>query len=257
MRVPILMYHSVTDRPAPATRPLAVTPAAFAEQLAYLNDHGFTAVTFRDYAEGGLPGRPVVITFDDGYADFHSEALPLLDRHGFPATVFVTSGWLADAGPEAAGTPLDAMLSWSQVREAAAAGVEIAGHSHSHPQLDQLRDQELRDELRRNKDLLQDRIGAAVTTMAYPFGYSSARVRRAVREAGYTAASAVANALASDRSDPLAAPRLTVGPGTTMDRFARAVEGRGVARVYAKERMLTKGYALVRRARYGLKVLAD
>lgn len=262
MRVPILMYHSITDRPNDDTRPHAVRPGDFEEQLAYLTEHRFTPLTFADLAasiNGGasaLPERPVVLTFDDGYADFHSVALPLLDRYGVPATVFVTSGWLADAGADAAGRPLDAMLSWSQVREAASAGIEIGGHSHSHPQLDQLPDRRLREELRRNKALLEEKVGRPVTTMAYPYGYSSARVRREVRQAGYQAACAVNNAITADRHDVLALPRLTVGRGTTMSRFRRAVEGRGVPLIYLKERALTKGYAIVRRTRYGLRQVA-
>lgn len=259
MRVPILMYHSISERPNADTRPHAVHPAEFEQQLAHLKDGGYTPLTFGsllaslDGTGPALPARPIVLTFDDGYADFHSAALPLLDRFGVPATVFVTSGWLDDAGPDAAGRPLDAMLSWSQVREAASAGVEIGGHSHSHPQLDQLRDEELRDELRRNKALLEDKVGRPVTTMAYPYGYSSARVRREVRKAGYWAACAVNNAITADRHDMLALPRLTVGRGTTMSRFQRAVEGRGVPLIYLKERVLTKGYAVVRRTRYGLR----
>ena len=258
MRVPILMYHSISERPNADTRPHAVHPAEFEQQLAHLKDGGYTPLTFGsllaslDGTGPALPARPIVLTFDDGYADFHSAALPLLNRFGVPATVFVTSGWLDDAGPDAAGRPLDAMLSWSQVRELVSAGIEIGGHSHSHPQLDQLPDGELRDELRRNKELLEDKAGCEVTTMAYPYGYSSARVRRAVRAAGYRAAAAVNNAIA-DRHDILALPRLTVGRGTTMSKFRRAVADRGVPLIYLKERVLTKGYAVVRRVRYGLR----
>ncbi|MFG3442200.1 polysaccharide deacetylase family protein [Nonomuraea sp. NPDC047897] len=260
IRVPILMYHSVTDTPKDETRGLSVRPSDFAEQLAYLAENGFTPLTFGDLAAAlrqgrgvSMPDRPVVVTFDDGYADFHSRALPILERHRFPATVFVTSGWLADAGADAAGRPLDDMLTWGQVREAARAGIEIGGHSHSHPQLDQLRDAELRDELRRNKGLLEEKADAPVTTMAYPFGYSSARVRREAGGAGYVAACAVANAVAGDHDDLLAVPRLTVARDTGMAKFRRAVEGRGVPLLYLKERALTKGYALVRRTRYAIR----
>ncbi|GII66245.1 hypothetical protein Skr01_63300 [Sphaerisporangium krabiense] len=260
MRVPILMYHSVTDRPNSATRPLAVRPSVFEAQMAYLKDRGFTPLTLADlvaslYGTGGAPApeRPVVVTFDDGYADFHENALPVLDGLGFPATVFLTSGWVEDAGPDAAGRPLDRMLTWSQAREAASCGIEIAGHSHSHPQLDQLSDAALRVELRRNKALLEDKVGWPVATMAYPYGYSSARVRKEVRKAGYWAACAVANALADESGDVMALSRLTVGRSTGMDRFRRAVEGRGVPMIYLKEHALTKGYAVVRRTRYGLR----
>lgn len=262
MHVPILMYHSVRERPPTTTAALAVTPGAFAEQMALLADRGFTPLPFGSLHQAPKHVKPVVITFDDGYADFHQHALPVLERHGFAATVFVTTGWLADAGPEAAGTPLDTMLSWSQVREATAHGVEIGGHSHSHPQLDQLGDAELRDELTRNRGLLEDRLSTPVTTMAYPYGYSSARVRRAVRAAGYETACAVANRLAAPErntsptprdDDVLAIPRLTVRMSTTLDTFAKVADGRGLPLIFLKDHALTKGYAVLRRARYAVR----
>ncbi|MDF5757258.1 polysaccharide deacetylase family protein [Spongiactinospora sp. TRM90649] len=263
IRVPILMYHSVTDRPRPETRSLAVRPSAFAEQLSYVKERGFTPLTLGDlvaavHNSGGreLPGKPIVVTFDDGYADFHAEALPVLTRLGVPATIFLTSGWMRDAGADAAGRPLDTMLSYGQAAEVASCGIEIGGHSHSHPQLDQLPIAELRQELKRNKALLEDRIGTPVATMAYPFGYSSARVRREVRKAGYWAACAVGNGIATDRHDVLAVPRLTVGWNMGMTRFARAVEGRTVPLIYLRERALTKGYAMVRRTRYAVRQVA-
>ncbi|GIH77911.1 polysaccharide deacetylase family protein [Planobispora longispora] len=260
IRVPILMYHSISDRPTAGTEPLAVRPSAFADQLSYLKESGFTPLTVADLVASlhrnngrSIPERPVVVTFDDGYEDFHSQALPVLERHDFPATVFLTSGWVSDAGKDAAGRPLDRTLSWSQAREAVSCGIEFGGHSHSHPQLDQLPDDRLRQELRRNKALLEDRLGVPVATMAYPYGYSSARVRREVRRAGYWAACAVNNAIAADRHDVLAMPRLTVTDGTSMAKFRRAVEGDRVPLIYMRERLLTRGYAVVRRTRYGLR----
>ncbi|MEV0198888.1 polysaccharide deacetylase family protein [Nonomuraea sp. NPDC050691] len=258
IRVPILMYHSVTESPNEETRPHSVRPSDLEEQLTYLAEGGFTPLTLGDLVSRlnkntGMPVKPVVVTFDDGYADFHTHALPLLERHRFPATVFLTSGWVADAGADAAGRPLDDMLSWGQAREIAQTGIEIGGHSHSHPQLDQLPTEELRQELRRNKGLLEEKIGAPVATMAYPYGYSSARVRREVRKAGYFAACAVNNAIAADRHDMLAIPRLTVARHTTIGMFRRAVEGSAVPLIYLRERVLTKGYAVVRRTRYGLQ----
>ncbi len=241
--VPILMYHSIggADR-------LAVRPEAFAEQMAYLREHGYTPVPLGTHARAE---RPVVITFDDGYADFHEHALPVLDRFGFPATVFVTTGWLHDAGPYAAGRPLGRMLTWRQAEEIAACGVEIGAHGHSHAQLDQLGRPALRDELRRSRSLLQDRLGHAVAVMAYPYGYSSARVRREVRAAGYDKACAVANSVMTTRNDPLALPRLTVRATTSIEVFGRALDGRG----FRADHALTKGYAVVRRSRYAARRL--
>jgi peptidoglycan/xylan/chitin deacetylase (PgdA/CDA1 family) len=233
------MYHSIggTDR-------LAVRPEAFADQMAYLKDNGFTPLRFGERTR--TAARPVVITFDDGYADFHEHALPVLDRFGFSATVFVTTGWLHDAGPYTAGSAPGRMLTWRQTEEVAATGIEIGAHGHSHAQLDQLGDVALRDELRHSRDLLQDRLGRPVPTMAYPYGYSSARVRREVRACGYTAACAVANAVMTGRHDPFAVPRLTVRAGTSLGRFGLTLDGLG----FRTDHVLTKGYAVVRRSRY-------
>ncbi len=251
-RVPILMYHAVATSPNDATRELSVAPEAFAEQMALIGDLGLTPVKTADLAarwRAGkpLPERPVLITFDDGYEGVHRHALPVLAKHGFPATLFVSTGWLK--GPHDTGGGLDTMLDWRQVRELAEADVEIGGHSHTHPQLDQLPDEQLRSELILCKEIIGDELGTAPASFAYPYGYSSRRVREAVRETGYGQALAVGNGLARRRQGPYALTRLTVRRSTGVEEFQRLVEGRAIARTFAGDRALTKGYALVRRAR--------
>jgi peptidoglycan/xylan/chitin deacetylase (PgdA/CDA1 family) len=262
-RVPVLMYHSVRADPTPETLGLSVHPEAFDAQLTALYDMGFRTVTmatlvdhWRQRALGAepppLPERPVVLTFDDGYADFHQEVLPLLERHRSTASLYVTTGWLADAGTQRAGRPLGEMLGWTALAEAADQGVEIGGHSHSHAQLDQLPEGLLFEELTRNQGLLEERLQRPVATFGYPFGYSDARVRRAVRACGYTGACAVANALAEPRQGPYALARLTVRRSTGLDDFCTLVQGQSLTRLYARDRLLTRGYAVVRRTRQTL-----
>jgi peptidoglycan/xylan/chitin deacetylase (PgdA/CDA1 family) len=255
--VPVLMYHSVTAAPPSSTRRLSVHPDAFAQQLDLLRRHGFSTPTFGEFAAAlqsgrDLPERSVVLTFDDGYADFHDTVLPLLDARGFTATLFVTTGWLADAGARAAGRPLDRMLSWAQLRALARAGIEIGAHSHSHAQLDQIRGAALGEELRLSRALLESGAEVPVRTMAYPFGYSSAAVRAEVRAAGYRYAAAVANTVGGGGADPLALPRLTVRRSTDAGTFERIVRGEGLARTYAVDRALTRGWAVVRRSRHAV-----
>ncbi|MFJ5968842.1 polysaccharide deacetylase family protein [Streptomyces sp. NPDC093060] len=250
--VPILMYHAVASAPNDATRALSVAPEAFAEQMALIGDLGLTPVTTADLAarwRSGrpLPERPVLITFDDGYEGIHRHALPVLAKHGFPATLFVSTGWIR--GAYDTGGSLDAMLDWQQVRDLADTGVEIGGHSHSHPQLDQLDDAGLRAELVRSTEIVTGELGTRPVSFAYPYGYSSRRVRTAVREAGYAQALAVGNGLARRRQGPYALQRVTVRRGTDVEEFERLLQGRAITRNFAKDRALTKGYALVRRAR--------
>ncbi|AFM19320.1 putative xylanase/chitin deacetylase [Mycolicibacterium chubuense NBB4] len=255
--VPILMYHAVADAPSAATRRLSVTPKSLIEQIAFLADSGYTGMTFSDLAsafeEGAaLPERPVVVTFDDGYADFAETAWPILERRGFPATVFVTSGWVADAGSHAAGKPLDRMLTRAQIRGLAAAGVEIGAHSHSHPQLDQLDDATLCEEIRFGRALLEESIGRPVRSIAYPFGYSSPRVRLAARAAGYRCAASVRNLRATPSDNVFMLPRLTIRRSTDEDAFAAIVTG-AHGPVLRQERVLTAGWASVRRSRRAAK----
>ncbi|MGW6569011.1 polysaccharide deacetylase family protein [Streptomyces sp. NPDC054975] len=246
------MYHAVDHEPAPAAHRLSVSPEAFAAQMAVVADRGLTPLTTAQLTEawrtgGPLPARPVLITFDDGYEGVHRHALPVLAQHGFASTVFVSTGWLRGAYDE--GGALDTMLDWDQVRELAAAGAEIGGHSHSHPPLDQVDDRRLWYETLRCKEIVRDELGRAPVSFAYPYGYSDRRVRRTVRAAGYAQALAVGNTTARRRQGPYALERLTVRRSTGIEDFARLVEGHAIGRSFAKDRVLTKGYALVRRTR--------
>ncbi|MFD9589365.1 polysaccharide deacetylase family protein [Streptomyces sp. NPDC059980] len=250
--VPILMYHSVARTPNDATRALSVAPEAFAEQMALLDDRGYTPVGTARLAAAWrsgvpLPARPVLITFDDGYEGVHRHALPALAKYGFASTLFVSTGWIRGAYDTGGG--LDTMLDWDQVRALAGEQAEIGGHSHTHPQLDQITDDALRFELLRCREIIAGELGASPASFAYPYGYSSARVRRSVRAAGFTQSLAVGNGLARRRQGPYALQRVTVRRTTGIEEFERLVEGRSIARTLARDRALTKGYAMVRRAR--------
>lgn len=249
--VPILMYHEIAG-PAESTSRLAVSPEAWAEQLAYLHGEGYRTVTAAELSavlsgRGQLPSRAVVLTFDDGYEDFHSRAMPMLDQYGFTATLFVTTGWIEDAGPLAIGRRPGRMLSWAQISDVARSGIEVAAHSRLHLQLDQLPRNLLYDELYTSKAQLEDKLGRSVIGLAYPFGYSNVRVRRAARDLGHGYACAVDNALIGDGSDLLALPRLTVQNSTKIATFEQIVHGSNIKTIYFKDRLLTKGWAVVRR----------
>jgi peptidoglycan/xylan/chitin deacetylase (PgdA/CDA1 family) len=251
VRVPVLMYHEIAED-AETGSSLAVSPAIFAAQLGYLRSAGFTTITAGELSArlagdvGKLPERPIVLTFDDGYGDFHSRAMPVLDRYGCTATLFVTTGWVQDRDMRLAGA--GRMLTWTQITEVAGAGVEIGAHTRRHPQLDQLPRKLVREELGASRQWLESELGLPVPGLAYPYGYSSARVREVARETGYGYACGVGNRTASPASDPLELPRLTVRRTTTMSAFRRLVDGQTTMRLL-EDRALTKGWAGVRRVR--------
>lgn len=253
-RVPILMYHEITAEPKLAGH-LAVTPAVFASQLDYLKAGGFTTMRADEIAAAlaagsALPASSVALTFDDGFADFHDSALPELVRRGMTATLFVTSGWVTSkAGPGA--------LTWSHLREAVTAGVEIGAHTVGHPQLDQLSAADLAGELAGCKQDLEDRLGVAVPGLSYPFGYSNRRVRAAAAAAGYRYACAVANRLAASSDDQLALPRLTISRAIGPAAFARIAHARRIPLTLRRYRAQTKAYALVRRTRAAANLMVS
>jgi peptidoglycan/xylan/chitin deacetylase (PgdA/CDA1 family) len=252
---PVLMYHEIADG-SESRSGLSVTPAAFADQLAYLHDTGWTAISASALSvkiaagQAPLPRRTVVLSFDDGYENFYSRAMPQLSKHGFTATLFMTSGWVQEAGPH--GPTMPPMLSWKQLADIADAGIEIGAHSITHPELDQLTHKRLRSELFDSKKQLEDKLGMEVPGLAYPFGYSTAAVRQLAHKAGYAYAYAVGNRVATSKADPFAVPRLTVKRATSLDEFSRLISGRDTVTL-RQDRILTNGWAVVRGTRRVLR----
>ena len=255
--IPVFLYHAVSCDPPAWLAPYTVSPRTFVEHLDLIADSGLHLVPLRQLVAallGGpeLPPRSAVLTFDAGYADFASTVAPLLVARGFPATLYVTTdalttpGTLSHRGP----FPSVAMLSWAQVRELDAAGVEIGGHSRTHAQLDTLPRKAVREEVGGCKQELEDALAHSVTSFAYPHGYSSRRVRAMVREVGWTSAAAIrASAFSSFRDDPLWFARLMVRADTGRDRFTLWTRGEGAPIAPFAEGARTRGGRAYRRSR--------
>jgi peptidoglycan/xylan/chitin deacetylase (PgdA/CDA1 family) len=190
-RVPlILMYHRLAE--VPENR-LCVTPSRFAGQMTWLKRRGLRGVgvgTLIDAMRAGRQRGLVGITFDDGYDNLVDTALPALLRHGFTATMFIVSG-LVGGTNEWDEAPVWPLMSADQVRELAAAGMEIGSHSATHQRLASVTAPQLEAEVKQSRASLRELIGAPIRGFAYPFGSMDAAARRAVRDAGYDYACAV------------------------------------------------------------------
>src|SRR5689334_1288564 len=231
------MYHSIAETDNAKFYPFTVSPTLFAEQMAYLYSCGYTPLTVTQYAKaylgGGftLPERPVVLTFDDGFEDFFTNALPVLNRYHFPATVYISTGFVGKTSAWLCSEKetMRPMLTWEQIVQMDQAGIECGGHTHTHPQLDTLRESEAYDELVRCKDILQQALGHQVDSFAYPFGYYTTALQKLVSLVGYTSACAVRHQMCTSDTHPLALTRLMVTPETTIDGFVKLLTGTGLS----------------------------
>ncbi len=231
-RVPILMYHSLSDRARPRFRKFALAPALFAEQMAYLAQQRYTTLTVSQYvavrtAGTALPESTVVLTFDDGFADFYTEALPVLQKYGFVSTLYVATAFVDGTSrflqhEQEMARP---MLTWDQLSDIAAAGIECGAHSHRHEQLDVLPMDMARREIVRSRQVLEEKLSRPIASFAYPYGYYHLAVQQAVQAAGYSSACAVRYRLSSSTDDPFALSRLIVTADTGLKRFVELING--------------------------------
>jgi glycosyltransferase involved in cell wall biosynthesis/peptidoglycan/xylan/chitin deacetylase (PgdA/CDA1 family) len=223
-----LAYHGVADVPlGDDVHRLFVSVGLLRSQIASLRRWGYEFVTFSRWAELVVAGRGrgfTALTFDDGFADNLQTLVPLLHELDVPATVFVVSGRLGErhwAYPDAR------LLTADELRELHAARVEIGAHTRTHADLSQLTYAAARRELEGSRSDLEDLLGAAVTTAAYPFGRASPDTIRAARDAGLAAA---CRALGLGRcDDPYDLPRQDVGNRATQLGLWLKREGRYTA----------------------------
>ncbi len=185
--VPILIYHSIrpyVHSDTKGSRRWIATPQTLESELSWLRENGYTSVTFdaltASVSRGApLPPRPVIISFDDDWQSQYDNAVPLLRKYGFTATFFV---WVRAVGRAH-------HMTWDEIRELDAQGMEIGCHTLTHLILTKLKsDVQLRHEIVAAKDLIEAHIGHPVTSLAYPFGQYDERVVEAACEAGFTSA---------------------------------------------------------------------
>jgi peptidoglycan/xylan/chitin deacetylase (PgdA/CDA1 family)/ubiquinone/menaquinone biosynthesis C-methylase UbiE len=190
-RLPILMYHRVAPTGLPETARYRVTPESFEEQLRYLRNAGYYSISLEDWRTAmekkrPLPGRAVVITFDDGYVDFQRFAWPLLKRYGFSATVFIVAGLAGRINIwDSAYKEEIPLLGWKDIRQLQDEGVTFGSHSVSHPFLTVLSAEEVVREGARARAILGRELGVIIKAFAYPYGDVDRVVQHCIGACGY------------------------------------------------------------------------
>ena len=231
-RLAILAYHRIAEDGPPGLARYRVKPSAFAAQMRWLRRHGYHAVTSVDLARhlaSGRPfeGRPVMISFDDAYRDFHQLAWPILHAHDFRAEVFVvtdrvggTADWDVEFGPPA---PL---MDWPEIQTLGAAGIGFGSHMASHSHTAELSSREVVLEAARSRALLERALGTECRAIAAPFGEADDRFVRIAAHCGFTLGLTMEPGLAELTHNPLRLPRIEVMGDWSVETFAHAVRPR-------------------------------
>ncbi len=184
LRVPILTYHYIANNPNPKDRArdaLSVSPDKFEAQMQYLAQNGYTPVTLDTLfgifnKQTSAPAKPIVLTFDDGYIDFYTNAFPILRRFNFHAVSFIPTGLMGGGY----------YMNWNQIKEIASSGlVTFEGHTVNHVNLPSLSYAAALKQLVDSKNIIQANTGYPVNFVAYPNGSSNGSVQAAAQKAGY------------------------------------------------------------------------
>lgn len=220
--IPILMYHYVGYNPNPQTDRqrdiLSITPEKLDAQLAWLAQTGHTPITldtlYAIFAKKTSVPKPVVLTFDDGYVDFFINAFPILRKYGFHAVAFIPTGLMSQGY----------YLSWSQIRELQQSGlISFEAHTVHHYNLPSLPYNQMLDELRTSKQVLEAQTGATVNFIAYPYGASNGLVWKAAQEAGFIGG--VGTWYGHATGPGIDMPRIRINGGISLTEFAAKVGG--------------------------------
>jgi peptidoglycan/xylan/chitin deacetylase (PgdA/CDA1 family) len=233
-RLRILAYHRIANSGPVGLREYRLPVQAFEAQVSYLRQQGYYSVDLFEWSSGKLTGkpasgRPILITFDDGYCDFIDFAWPVLQRHGFSAMVFVVThkvGSVADWDIHL-GDPAP-LLDWAQIRQLRREGVRFGSHTATHQPLSKIPIVDAIKEATWSRTLLQQQLGEEVHAIAYPWGVSDARIKGELIRCGYKLALTTNFGIATLNDDLMALPRIEIFGSDSLATFAKKLEGGAV-----------------------------
>lgn len=212
------MYHYVRPSPGPSDPigvDLSVPPQAFEQQMAWLALSGYTTMTMHEFDEVragkiGLPEKPIILTFDDGYRDFYTSVFPVLKKYHLKATSFVITGFVGEP----------AYMTWDMIKEIDRSGlVEVGAHTVTHLDLSALSDAEATSQIVNCKAALEQHLGHPVDDFAYPSGKYTSATLEILQKAGFQTAVTTQNRW-TRASDPLLElPRVRVHGQVTIGEF--------------------------------------
>jgi peptidoglycan/xylan/chitin deacetylase (PgdA/CDA1 family) len=244
MSISILMYHQVGHfAPMKTHRAVYCDVGRFQMQMRALRWLGVPVISMSQAVaalrgQAAMPQRAVVLSFDDGCANFYEHALPVLQAQGYPAIVYAIAGLVGGAASwlAADGHPTPPLMDVAQLRALSTLGIEVGSHAWSHIRLAEQAPQVQQQELSDSRQRLQDALGCAVPHVCYPYGSHNLDTLHAAAQAGYTSGVTCQRGAATPDFDLLALPRKAIAYGDDVIGF--------LWKLYAKDQ--PKGVALRR-----------
>lgn len=230
MKLTILMYHKIDEVPPDARYPgNYVSPELFAQQLDALVEWGYQTIDFdewlryRSKSSWRFNVRPLIVTFDDGYACFDRNAWPALRDRGMTATVFLVAGQIGGTNAWDSGERQERLLDAHRIRQLQLEGVRFGSHSLTHVPLARVPAAQAMRELAESRTRLGELLDTPPDVFAYPFSNQNAEVRRLAHEAGYLAAVRGGGQMNSRHTDAFGLHRIKAEPGMSIARLRQVL----------------------------------
>ena len=234
--LPILMYHSISCKDQDHGHPYFKTntvPSIFLKHMSYLNRNNYRIISINEALKIMHSGKPLqnkyaVITFDDGYQDILTTALPILKEFNFTATVYLPTQYISKEGQFFND---NRCLNWQEVIELQSSNIGIGSHTVTHPQLTSLTQQEVEIELTHSKAVIEDKIGKPCDSFSYPYAFPEENrqfvelLRQMLLKSGYNSSVSTIVGTMGENADPFFIKRIPVNSNDDEQFFKAKLEG--------------------------------
>jgi peptidoglycan/xylan/chitin deacetylase (PgdA/CDA1 family)/2-polyprenyl-3-methyl-5-hydroxy-6-metoxy-1,4-benzoquinol methylase len=233
-QIPILMYHRIAEDGPQELAQWRTSPQLFRQHLTWLRRHGYRSIAIDEWVtalreQRPLAGRPVLITFDDGYDDFASSAWPILERHGFTATVFIVTdlvGGTAD-WDRSFGNPAR-LMDWHDIQKLSRQGVDFGSHTTTHQLLPEISFDEVLSAAINSRTTLESKIGKEVVSIAYPWGGHDEAIQAAFATCGYKVGLTTKPGFSFLSDSIMALPRVEICGSDGLEDFSKKLRWLGL-----------------------------
>ena len=225
--IPVLNYHAIDDADnINSSHNVSVSLKSFKEQISWLHKEGYRSLTQEDlnsllFQKKAIPGKHVLITFDDGYFSLYKYALEVLSEYGFTATLFLSTSFIGNPYEQAdfAFVKHDRQLTWPEIRELSANGWSIQSHGNTHTRMTHLDIASIANEVTLSKNIIEQNLGSPINAFAFPYGIYNKSVIDQLKIAGYTSSYTVHSGKLFQSAKRFQIPRIEINNADNIDSY--------------------------------------